>query len=193
MATTPVLTNPVAPEKLITGEEFAAMGEDATMGLELIAGRIVGRNMPTGDEHGSVELKLGSKLLFHVEITKSGKVRSGEVGIYLKRNPDLVRAADILYISNERYGKNTAGSYLTAIPDLTVEVMSPSDTWSELLDKLEEYFEAGVRLCWVVHPRTKKIYVYRSATDVRVLTERDELTGGDVLPGFSVKIADLFE
>ena len=50
-----------------------------------------------------------------------------------------------------------------------------------------------MRLAWVVHPKSKKIYVYRSATDVRILTDRDELTGEDVLPGFSVKIADLFE
>ncbi len=163
------------------------------MGLELVKGRIVGRNMPTGNEHGAVELKLGSKLLFHIEVTKSGRVRSGEVGIYLKRNPDLVRAADILYISNERYAQNIGNSYLTAIPELTVEVMSPSDAWPDVQEKLEEYFEAGVRLCWVVHPRSKKIYVYRSVTDVRILTERDELTGDDVLPGFSVKIADLFE
>lgn len=169
------------------------MGEEATIGLELVEGRIVGRNMPTGDEHGSVEVSLASAILNHVKITKSGKVRSGEVGIYLKRNPDSVRAADILYISNERYVKNTTGSYLNVIPDLTVEVMSPSDAWPDVQEKLEEYFEAGVRLCWVVHPRSKKIYVYRSVTDVRILTERDDLTGDDVLPGFSIKVADLFE
>lgn len=78
------------------------------------------------------------------------------------------------------------------VPNLTVEVVSPKNTVDEIEDKLQEYFEAGVQLVWVVHPVRRRIYVYDSLTQVRVLTETDELDGGSVLPGFRMKIADLY-
>lgn len=78
------------------------------------------------------------------------------------------------------------------VPNLTVEVVSPKNTVDEIEDKLQDYFEAGVQLVWVVHPVRRRIYVYDSLTQVRVLTEADEIDGGSVLPGFRLKIADLY-
>lgn len=83
-------------------------------------------------------------------------------------------------------------SYLDVAPELVVEVMSPDDAWSDLMEKLDEYFICGVKIVWVADPRTRQVYAYHSVTNVERFTEKDTLTGGDVLSGFSVSIAELF-
>jgi len=179
-----------AETKLITGEELAAMGDIGP--CELIEGRIVPMT-PTGDEHGSYEGNFYTALRAFVQSHKLGKVRVGEVGIYIRRNPDTVRAADVLFISNERYARKTSSGYLDVAPDLVVEILSPNDSWTEVMQKLRDYFAIGVRLVWIADPQSCSVYAYRSLTDVREFTEDNDLPGDDVLPGFSVRVAHLFE
>jgi Uma2 family endonuclease len=175
---------------LITGEELARMGNLGR--CELVEGRIV-QMTPTGDAHGGYESNFDYALHSFVDAHKLGKVRVGEVGIYVQRNPDTVRGADAIFISNERYAQKRSSSYLDVAPDLVVEILSRSDTWSEVMQKLREYFAIGVRLVWVADPTARVVFVYRSLTDVREFTEQDELPGDDVLPGFAVQVAQLFE
>ena len=176
--------------KLITGEELAAMNDIGP--CELVKGRIVPMS-PTGDEHGAIEINIGAELLTFVRSHKLGKVRVGEVGIYTHRNPDTVRGADVLFISNERYARKKGTGFLDVAPDLVVEILSPNDRWTEVTQKLREYFAIGVRLVWVVDPQSRSVYAYRTLTDVREFSASDDLLGEDVLPGFSVKVAQLFE
>ena len=70
------------------------------------------------------------------------------------------------------------------VPDLAIEVVSPNDFAEELLEKIDEYFRAGVQLAWVVFPRQRLIYVYESLTQIRVLTAADVLDGGTVVHRF---------
>jgi len=178
-------------ESLITGEELVT--KEGVGPCELVEGRIVPM-VPTGDEHGGCEAHFASVLLSFVKPRKLGKVRAGEVGIYTRRNPDTVRAADVLFITKERYAQRQRKSgYLDVAPDLIVEILSPDDSWSRVMHKLGEYFACGVRLVWVADPETRTIHSYRSLTDVRVLTEKDHLPGDEVLPGFSVPVASLFD
>jgi Uma2 family endonuclease len=79
------------------------------------------------------------------------------------------------------------------VPDLTVEVISESNSANAVARKIDEYFGANVRKVWVVYPSTNKIYVYDSATRVRILQLGDELDGEDVIPGFHVSLSTLFE
>jgi Uma2 family endonuclease len=79
------------------------------------------------------------------------------------------------------------------IPDLAVEIVSLTNTADEVAEKVEEYFQVGVRQVWVVYPGQSKIYVYTSTTAVRVLAPGDELEGGDVLPGLHLSLQELFE
>lgn len=177
-------------EKLITGEELFAMS-DAEL-CELVEGKIVPMS-PTGELHGGIENAFGTELRLFVRAHNLGKVRVGEVGIYIQRNPDTIRAADVLFISNERYAQKKSSSYLDVAPELVVEVLSPADSLSEVMQKLREYFSIGVQLVWIADPQAKIVYAYRSTTDVREFTADDELPGDDVLPGFAVKVAALFE
>jgi Uma2 family endonuclease len=174
----------------VTGEELAAMGEIGR--CELVEGGIL-MHSPTRNRHGRIELKFGMALDGFVSPRKLGTVTVGEVGVYTRRNPDTVRGADVLFISNERAAKLGAAAYLDVAPDLIVEVLSPDDRWNDITQKLREYFALGVRLVWVADPDERIVYAYRALTDVREFRKGDLLPGDDVLPGFSVAVASLFE
>jgi Uma2 family endonuclease len=79
------------------------------------------------------------------------------------------------------------------VPNLTVDVVSPTNTAEDVLAKVRDYFRTGVQLVWVVYPEDESVYVYTSRTSVRILDRTGELDGGDVLPGFRLALAELFE
>jgi Uma2 family endonuclease len=83
-------------------------------------------------------------------------------------------------------------SYLDVAPELIVEILSPGDRWDEVNDKLTEYFAIGVQMVWVVDPKRKQFHLYRALTEVGILTAEDDISGGEVLSGFSVGVAELF-
>lgn len=160
---------------------------------ELIDGRIV-RMSPTNYRHGRIELRIGKLLDDFVAPRKLGKVLIGEVGIYTRRNPDRVRGADVLFITNETYARRSPGlAFLDVAPELVVEVLSPEDRAMDVTQKLREYFAIGVRLVLLVDPEARVVSVYRSLSDVRELKEGDRLTGDDILAGFDVPVAEIFE
>lgn len=173
----------------VTGEELLAMGDIGRS--ELIEGEII-QMAPTGEMHGIVEINLGSELRVFVRRHKLGRVSGGEVGVYIRRMPDTVRGADILFISRERLAQRGKSGFLDVAPDLVVEIMSPDDRWSEVMKKLGEYFSIGVRLVWVVEPETQTVYAYRSLTDVRCFTRDEILVGDDILPEFALPVAEIF-
>lgn len=178
-------------ETIVTGEDLLGMGDLGPS--ELVEGRIVPMS-PTGVPHAGYEGNFFEHLKAFVRPRKLGKVLVGEVGIYTHRNPDTVRGADVVFISNERYAqRKQKRGYLDVAPELVVEIMSPDDRWSEVMEKLREYFAIGVKLVWVADPDARIVYAYRSLTDVREFTDRETLIGDNVLPGFSVPVADLFE
>lgn len=183
-------------EKLIGGEELLAMGDVGR--CELVEGKII-RLGWNPIQHGGIVGNFCDALYTFVHPRQLGVVMVGEVGIYTRRNPDTVRGADVLFISKERAAKLTSPGYLDVAPELVVEVMSPDDRWSEIMQKLREYFAIGVRLVWVADPDPRTVYAYRSPTDVRLFTESKGgvtpplLPGDDVLPGFSAAVASLFE
>ena len=185
----PVKISSDSPPSLITGEELAAMGDIGR--TELVKGEII-HLMPTGHPHGFYEVNLATFLNVFVRTHKLGRVLGGEVGIYTHRQPDTVRGADVAFISHERLAQVQSKSFLDVCPELIVEVMSPDDAWSEVNEKLEEYFAVGAQLIWVVDPRRQRLHIYRSLTDLEILTAQDTLTGGEVLPGFQVPVAELF-
>lgn len=184
-----VITAP-AETKLITGEELMAMGDIGP--CELVEGRIIYMD-PTGDEHGVFESTLSSELSVFVRQRKLGWVMAGEVGIYIRRNPDTVRGADIAFISRERLPNGPTGKYLQVAPELVVEIMSPDDRWQEVREKIEEYFSIGVQWVWIVEPANRAVLVYRSINEAQKLGEADALKGDGVLDGFTLSVATLFE
>ncbi|MGH9362009.1 MAG: Uma2 family endonuclease [Thermoanaerobaculia bacterium] len=175
-------------QRLVTGEELYRRPDLGP--CELVEGRIVPMSL-SGDRHGSLEASLAASLLAYARETKRGKVLSGEVGIYIRRNPDTVRAADVLFISNDRWSRCGSEGYLDVAPELVVEILSPEDRWSEVTAKLADYFAAGVTVSWIVAPALRKLFAYRSLTDVRQFGEVDRLVE-EFLPGFSLPLVEVF-
>lgn len=107
--------------------------------------------------------------------------------------PGLVRIPDAAFISWDRFPESGQKQAIPDVaPDLAVEVLSKSNRRKEMERKLDEYFEAGVRLVWYVDPKARTVRVYTARHDITTLTIDDELDGGDVLPGFRLSIADWF-
>lgn len=187
-----LITTPTVPlnSNILTGKEAYTLGD---MGrYELVEGVIVSKS-PTEPLHGKYESRLGFLLSTFVEQHDLGEVMVGEVGIYVQRNPDTIRGADVLYISHERLAQASPNDFLDVAPELVVEVMSPNDRWSEVRRKLREYFGIGVNVVMVVEPEEKAISLYRSLTDVQELATPDVLTLPDILPGFSLPLELLFK
>jgi Uma2 family endonuclease len=119
-----------------------------------------------------------------------------EVLFILNHSPRLRRKPDVAFVSRERWAVERPMESEAAwdvIPDLAVEIISPTDIIIDLMDKLEEYFRVGVKLVWVIYPKHRKIYAYDSPTSVKILREGDELEGGIVLPRFRLSLTALFE
>lgn len=176
-------------EKLITGEELFEMGDIGPS--ELIDGRIV-YMPPTGGEHGYVELELGAILREFVRARKLGWVLTGEVGIYIRRNPDRIRAPDVVFYSRSRMPKRPRKQFLDMTPELVIEIVSPTDRWDEIRKKIADYFLIGVERVWVVEPELQDVLVYRSPTDSTAIPRGEKLKGEGVLEGFQVSVTELF-
>lgn len=182
----------LAPEisaHLLSGEELARRPDLES--CELIEGRLVPMS-PTSHRHALLENRLGRVLANWAEPAESGLVLCGEAGIYIRRKPDTVRAADVLFISSERYQRVTSPSYLDVAPELAVEILSPDDRWSEVTAKIADYFAAGVDRVWVVDGKLRKVFAYRSPSEVRIFSHTEALEEPEILPGFRWSLEELF-
>ena len=176
---------------LMTAEELERMPHDGYR-RELVSGELTTMT-PTGFEHGEVILRLGGMLDAFVRKHGLGRVAGGDPGFVLTRDPDTVRAPDVGFVRKERLAANPAtDAFWPGAPDLAVEVMSPSDTVRGVDEKAKAWLAAGVNTVWVVNPAWRTVTVYRSAHDIKTLTEDNDLDGLDVLPGFRCRVADVF-
>jgi Uma2 family endonuclease len=119
-----------------------------------------------------------------------------EVLFLLNAAAGLERRPDVAFVSYQRWPRTRRVPRVEAwevVPDLAVEVVSPSNTAAEIVAKIREYFQAGCLRVWVVYPVEELVYVYQSPTQLRILTRKDDLEGEDFLPGFRLPLAELFE
>ena len=109
---------------------------------------------------------------------------------------DRNRRPDVAFVVYERWAKGRplpeSANAWDVLPNLVVEVISPTDLSEDVQEKVAEYFRAGVTLVWVVYPRSHQWHVYESPSSIRVLARTDELDGGNVLPGFRLPLTELF-
>lgn len=159
---------------------------------ELVRGELR-RMPPAGLQHGRVTVNITTSLDQHVKVNDLGVVYAAETGFKLASDPDIVRAPDVAFIRQERVQKiGDIEGYWPGAPDLVVEVTSPHDSYAEVEDKVFDWLEAGTLMVIVVNPRKRAVTVYRSLTDITVLTEKDSLDGGEVLPGWKMPVKDVF-
>jgi Uma2 family endonuclease len=179
-------------DRLMTPEEFwdFCIGRDGR--IDLIDGRVI-EMPPVAPEHGSLDVRLTSRLGLHVEEHGLGRVYLN-TGFILRRDPPLTLGPDEAFVAAERIARNpppTRGFWEIA-PDLAVEIVSPEDRPATLRRKIAEYLDAGVRLVWLVDPLRRQVEVFRPQQAVRILDEADTLDGEDVVPGFSLPLSQLW-
>ncbi len=171
-----------SPEDLLTmpdGERF-----------ELVNGQLVEKSMSglSSWVGGETLRRVGNFVLEH----QLGWVFGSDCGFQCFADaPKKVRKPDVAFVAKSKLPHGPSDGHMRVPPDLAVEVVSPTDWWSELDAKVEEYLAAGVRSVWVVSPRTRIVHVYRAGNQVLRLREQDELTEPDILPGFHCRVGDL--
>jgi Uma2 family endonuclease len=166
--------NSAVQETLVTGAELLDMGDIGP--CELIDGRIVPMT-PTGGAHGRVESNLAFELGGFVREKGLGWILSGEVGIFIRKDPDRVGGADVAFVSRARAPGGLPSGFLEVVPELIAEVISPTDCWQTIHAKLEDYFFIGVQRVWVVEPEARAVLVYRSPTEAVKLGGEETLQG----------------
>ena len=177
--------------RLITGEELLHMTDVGR--CELVKGEIKEMPPATGHSHGRLEFRIAQRLGDFLREQEVGEVMVGEVGVYTERDPDSVRAADVLFISHERFDRASSESFLDVPPELIVEIMSPTNSWEDMRQKLKEYFDVGVDTVWVIEPSNRAVQVYRGVDEVQTLEGGDTITGDGPLDGLTIDVDALFE
>jgi Uma2 family endonuclease len=158
---------------------------------ELVDGTLVEKPMGFGESE--LAIVVASAILLFVRERKLGIV-VGEAGM-LRLKPGLVRVPDVSFVSWDRLpGRKRSSEPIPALaPDLAVEVLSKSNTKAEIERKLNEYFEAGTSIAWIVDPKKKTVRVHTSADTYTTHSGDDILDGGAVLPGFRLPLKEIFE
>lgn len=182
------MTDVETPGALLTAEQFFLLSGGGRK-QELVAGRVV-TTSPTGGEHGDVHIELAMRLRLHAKSQGLGWV-TVETGFLLRREPDLVRAPDVAFVVAARAPRPAPKGFVQLAPDLAVEVVSPSDTDTEVREKVDEYLTHGVREVWLVDPRRRRAEVFRRGAAPAVLGPEGALAT-DLLPGLSIPLAELF-
>ena len=186
------MTSSSPEQNVVTAEQLYKLPDDG-LRYELLRGTLVSEPVP-GRLHGRTVARISKLLSNFVDSRRLGVVYTGDTGFVLARQPDTVRGPDVAFLSNERERETeNARPYIPGAPDLAVEVVSPNDRTSEVLGKVSDYLSAGSRVVWVVDPIREEVSVFRSPFAPRTLADTTLLDGEDVLPGFSVTIAEIFE
>ncbi|MFL5342312.1 MAG: Uma2 family endonuclease [Gemmataceae bacterium] len=177
-----------APNKLSTIDD--AIKEDR---YEIVNGQQV-ELPPMSAREVNVASILVQLLGAFVRLSGLGRV-VGEMLFHLGDNQPE-RRPDVAFVSAQRWPLTRLIPFTNAwdvVPELAIEVVSPSNTWNEITTKIDEYFSAGVSRVWVVVTATERVYVYESPTVVQILNRDEDLVGDPILPGFRLPLAQLFE
>jgi Uma2 family endonuclease len=190
----------VIRENIHTAEdlwELSHQPEYADLRLELSEGRLIVMS-PAGWKHGSIASLLGRKVGDFVDENGLGMTTAAETGFILYKNPngkDTVRAPDVGFIATSRVPDNLADlpdGYVPFAPDLAIEVVSPNDEPKEVEQKIAEYLKYGTRLVWIVYSDKPEVKAHAPGQEPTTLKVGDILDGGDVLPGFTLPVRDIF-
>ena len=173
----------------MTADELLAMPHDGCR-FELIKGALY-QMAPASSQHGRIALRIGWRLAQFVEENGLGETYAAETGFVIDTAPDTVRAPDASFVSKERAAIAHGEGFFPGAPDLAIEVVSPSDRPVEVEDKALDWLRAGTRMVIVIDPSNRTATIYRSLDDIETLTEGDALDGGDVVPGWTLPLADV--
>jgi Uma2 family endonuclease len=180
----------VGTKTLLTVEQFEQLPEEEAIRCELDQGELIGVSAPSY-EHNRIRDGIVTALNnFLVEHAVGEAVAEQEFRI----TEDTVRRPDIGFLRREVAARiDKAKSILHVVPDLVVEIVSPSDTAEQLMRKVDQYLAHGIRAVWVVYPAERKVHAYGPNDEVRVFGEGKNLEAPTLIPGFSLPVSRIFE
>lgn len=156
---------------------------------ELSDGELIEMTFPNL-RHNRIAGEMFAALRDYARRSKQGRAFLMNSGFAL--GPGTLRGPDAAFVKNDRLGGYRAEKYFEGGPDLVVEVMSPNDTASDVHLRLRQFFAAGTQAAWVVFPEEKTLEIWTANGTVQTLGEGDTLTAPELLPGFELRIAELF-
>ncbi len=180
-------------QALVTAEEFKQIAIDRDGLVELVRGEVIEMSRP-GAHHGLVCAEISRLLGSWAKPKRLGRVLTNDAGVQTERDPDSVRGPDVTFIRMERLvdGQVPTG-WVEIPPDLCVEVLSPTDRWSEVVKKISEYFHLGIPEVWVLDPVRHEVQIHLDTNGTpRTLRDGDTLAS-EQLPGFECAVSELFE
>ena len=179
-------------KELLTADDLLRLYGKGVRG-ELILG-VLCETMPVGGRHGKVAALTAHLLMNFVLPRRMGTVVGTDAGVVLQNGPDIVREPDIAYFSVEKLPLNEEPTgYFHVVPDLVVEIASPSSTSAEVNDKCRMWLNYGVPLVWEFNPASRTINIHQTGLPIATLNEDDVLDGGDIIPGFSCLVREIFD
>jgi Uma2 family endonuclease len=175
----------------MTAEELMELPEKAGVIYELVRGELR-RMTPSAALPGVVAMRLGRRMDAFVDTHKIGVCGTAESGFRLRSDPDTVRAPDVWFVRAERIpATGIPDSFWPGAPDLAVEVLSPFDRFSSVMEKVRDYLDNGARLVWVIDPKGRIAAVFREDRSGRLIGDDATLDGDDVIPRFAVTLREI--
>lgn len=178
------------PQRITTVEDLYDLDDEHR--YELIRGKLICMS-PAGRRHGRIGSRIARLLGNFIEEHGLGEYHGSDTGFVLVRDPDTVLAPDAAFIRAERLAELEEEPFVEGPPDLAVEVISPSDRASFILDKVQTYLEAGAREVWIVDPDRRLVVIHHPDGIARTYKEGDTIPGGDLLPGFELPVTEIFQ
>ncbi|MGB3305540.1 MAG: Uma2 family endonuclease [Thermomicrobiales bacterium] len=180
-------------EQLVTPEELWEMPDVPGKRRELVNGAVV-EAPGAGALHAMIAFALARLLESFVHQHDLGVVMPDGLAYVLRRQPDQLRIPDVSFIAWDLVpDEGIPEGFWEGAPTLAVEVVSPNDRADDIHARVQDYLEAGSRQVWMLWPRRQSVSVYAPGVDTRELGPDALLDGRDILPGFHVRVADLFD
>ena len=145
-----------------------------------------------GARHGDLTIVLSAYATLFVLDNDLGRCFAAETRFIIERSPDTAIGPDWAFVARDRLPEEMPEGFLELAPDIVLEVRSPSDRRAEVLEKVQRWLAAGVRIVWELDPARRVLTVYRPDTDPQPLGIDDTLAAEDLLPGFSLPLVRLF-
>ena len=180
--------------ELMTAEAFFAWvhrPENADRWFELERGKVI-EMPPPGERHGYLSGNIGRILGNYTFQRGRGYVCTNDAGVILETDPDTVRGIDVTVYDDSRGYDELTPKYAAHLPQLAVEVLSPDDRPGKMMRRVAQFLRQGILLVWVVDPEGRDVTVHRLGREADVISEPDEITGEDVLPGFRCPVSEFF-
>ena len=175
--------------------ELAHNPDNDSKRFELIDGELI-EMVPPGGEHGELSLNLGSFIRAYVREHDLGRA-TVETGYHPPGDRRTLLSPDVAFISHARAPDPFPKRYVPVMPDLAVEILSPTDTLPNAREKAHTYLSKGTNLVWIVQPDSLSVEVLRMKQDGGIQHDvygrDDSLSGEDILPGFTLDVRLIFE